>query len=78
MQTLAFSAQYQVSWIADLSAGQAAEIIIALLIDVRTAGAYEEWSSLNRAARDERQDERAERNPVNDEHDRRVPREVAQ
>lgn len=40
-ETLAFSAQNQVSWIADLSAGQAAKVIIALFIDVRAAGAYE-------------------------------------
>ena len=40
-ETLAFSAQNQVAWIADLSAGQAAKIIIALAIDVRAAGAYE-------------------------------------
>ncbi len=40
-ETLAFSAQNQVAWIADLSAGQAAKIIIALMIDVRAAGAYE-------------------------------------
>ncbi len=40
-ETLAFSVQNQVSWIADLSAGQAAKVIIALMIDVRAAGAYE-------------------------------------
>ena len=40
-ETLAFSAQNQVSWIADLSAGQAAKVVIALFIDVRAAGAYE-------------------------------------
>ena len=40
-ETLAFSVQNQVAWIADLSAGQAAKIIVALLIDVRAAGAYE-------------------------------------
>jgi O-antigen/teichoic acid export membrane protein len=40
-ETLAFSVQNQISWIADLSAGQAAKVIIALFIDVRAAGAYE-------------------------------------
>ena len=40
-EVTAFSVQNQVSWIADLSTGQAAKIIIAFFLDVRLAGAYD-------------------------------------
>jgi O-antigen/teichoic acid export membrane protein len=40
-EVMGFAVQNQLAWIADLAAGQAAKIMIALFLDVRVAGAYE-------------------------------------
>jgi O-antigen/teichoic acid export membrane protein len=40
-EVMGFAIQNQLAWIADLAAGQAAKIILAVSIDVRAAGAYE-------------------------------------